>query len=75
MYASFGFTQLQVLLVGIPRSVVSVLVFLVVGIFTRRVKNMRLWVIAASVVLPFVGILTLSLLPNEPHFKWIKWGM
>lgn len=75
MYASFGFTQLQVLLVGIPRSVVSVLLFLVVGIFTRRVKNMRLWVIAASVVLPFVGILTLSLLPNEPHFKWIKWGM
>ena len=75
MYASFGFTELQVLLVGIPRSVVSVLIFAAVGIFTRRVKNMRMWVMAFATVLPFVGILTLSLLPNEPEFKWIKWGM
>ncbi|KAF7328846.1 MFS general substrate transporter-31 [Mycena venus] len=75
MYASFGFTELQVLLVGIPRSVVSVLLFVAVMIFSGRVKNIRMWVMAFATVPPFVGILALSLLPNEPDFKWIKWGM
>ncbi|KAJ7472042.1 major facilitator superfamily domain-containing protein [Mycena latifolia] len=75
MYTSFGFTELQVLLVGIPRSVVSVLIFVAVGIFTRRVKNMRMWIMAFATVPPFVGLLTLALLPDEPAYKWIKWGM
>jgi hypothetical protein len=75
MYASFGFTELQVLLVSIPRSVVSILIFVAVGIFTRRVKNMRMWVMAFGTVPAFVGILALSLLPNEPKYKWTKWGL
>ncbi|KAJ7117879.1 hypothetical protein C8R43DRAFT_960544 [Mycena crocata] len=57
MCHSFGFTELEVLLISIPRSVVSVLVFVAVGILTRRVKNMRMWVMTAATVPPFVGIL------------------
>ncbi|KAJ6632476.1 major facilitator superfamily domain-containing protein [Mycena sp. CBHHK59/15] len=75
MYARSQRVIVQVLLVGIPRSVVSVLIFLAVGIFTRRVKNMRMWVMASAMIPPFIGLLTLSLLPNEPQFKWTKWGM
>ncbi|KAF8146103.1 hypothetical protein K438DRAFT_2095782 [Mycena galopus ATCC 62051] len=75
MYASFGFTELPVLLVSIPRSVVSILIFVAVGIFTHRVKNMRMWVMAFGTVPACVGILALSLLPNESKYKWIKWGL
>ncbi|KAK5629101.1 hypothetical protein RRF57_004816 [Xylaria bambusicola] len=27
-----------------------------------------------SVIPPFIGFIILSLLPNEPQYKWIKWG-
>ncbi|KAK6974620.1 putative major facilitator superfamily transporter protein [Favolaschia claudopus] len=72
---SFGFTELQVLLVGIPRSIASLLLFLAVGIYTARVRNRRLWIMAAALVPPFAGFLALSLLPNEPRYKWVKWGL
>ncbi|KAF2091306.1 MFS general substrate transporter [Saccharata proteae CBS 121410] len=75
MYQSFGFTELQVLLVDIPRSVVSVIIFLAVGIYTRKVPNRRLYVMAAGTIPPFIGFLGLSLLPNTGEYKWTKWGM
>lgn len=92
MYNSFGFTELQVLLVDIPRSglqvllstliyfadtnaVVSLIIFLAVGFYTRKVPNRRMYIMAAACVPPFVGLLALSLLPNTPQYKWIKWGM
>ncbi|KAL1589884.1 hypothetical protein WHR41_01274 [Cladosporium halotolerans] len=75
MYTSFGFTRLQVLLVDIPRSVVSLLLFLAVGLYTRRVPNRRLPIMAASVIPPFVGLIALSMLPNSPGTKWTKWGL
>lgn len=34
-----------------------------------------MYVMAASTVPPFVGLLALSLLPNTPEYKWTKWGM
>ncbi|KAK5110532.1 hypothetical protein LTR62_005724 [Meristemomyces frigidus] len=75
MYASFGFTPLQVILVDIPRSVVSLLIFLAVGIYIRRVPNRRLYCMAASVIPPFVGMLGLAFLPNTSANKWTKWGL
>ncbi|TVY54036.1 putative transporter [Lachnellula cervina] len=73
MYKSFGFTELQVQLIGIPRSVVSLIIFLVVGIYTRRVKQRRIYVMALATLPPFVGMLGMALLPNTPHYKWSKW--
>ncbi|KAM0722237.1 hypothetical protein Q7P37_001678 [Cladosporium fusiforme] len=75
MYTSFGFSRLQVLLVDIPRSVVSLLLFLAVGIYTRRVPNRRLYIMAASTVTPFIGLIALSMIPNGPDTMWTKWGM
>ncbi|GAB7331297.1 hypothetical protein MBLNU13_g02744t2 [Cladosporium sp. NU13] len=75
MYNSFGFTRLQVLLVDIPRSVVSLCLFLIVGIYTRRVPNRRLYIMAASTVTPFIGLIALSMIPNSPANMWTKWGM
>ncbi|KAL2681497.1 major facilitator superfamily domain-containing protein [Phyllosticta citricarpa] len=71
---SFGFTKLQVLLMDIPRSVVSVLVFLAVGIYTRRVANRRMCIMALGTLPPFAGMLAMALLPNTSEYKWIKWG-
>ncbi|EKD18366.1 uncharacterized protein L3040_006759 [Drepanopeziza brunnea f. sp. 'multigermtubi'] len=75
LYKSFGFTQLQVLLVGIPRSVMSLILFVIVGFYTRQVANRRMWIMAAATIPPFVGLLALSLLPQDPSLKWTKWGL
>lgn len=63
------------MLVGIPRSVVSLIIFLIVGIYTRKVGNRRMYIMALATIPPFVGMLGMALLPNTPHYKWTKWGL
>ncbi|KAF4310160.1 putative major facilitator superfamily transporter protein [Botryosphaeria dothidea] len=75
MYKSFGFTELQVLLIEIPRSVVSLIIFLIVGIYTRKVANRRMYIMASATIPPFIGMLAMALLPNTHENRWIKWGM
>ncbi|KAI0446935.1 MFS general substrate transporter [Xylaria telfairii] len=70
----FGFSNLQVILLDIPRNVISVVYFLVIGIVCSKWKNLRMYFMMFSVVPPFIGFIILSLLPNEPQFKWTKWG-
>lgn len=55
--------------------VVSLVIFLIVGIYTRRVANRRMYIMAAATIPPFVGLLALSQLPNEDQYLWTKWGM
>jgi ACS family allantoate permease-like MFS transporter len=55
--------------------VVSLTLFLIVGIYTRRVPNRRLYIMAASTITPFIGLIALSMIPNSPANKWTKWGM
>ncbi|KAK2033158.1 major facilitator superfamily transporter [Colletotrichum zoysiae] len=71
---SFGFTNLQTILIDIPRSVMSVVIFVAVGFLTSKHANLRLWIMASSVLPPFAGFLGMSLLPNDPAIKWTKWG-
>jgi hypothetical protein len=54
---------------------VSLTLFLIVGIYTRRVPNRRLYIMAASTITPFIGLIALSMIPNSPANKWTKWGM
>ncbi|KAL0258325.1 hypothetical protein SLS55_007501 [Diplodia seriata] len=75
MYKSFGFDELQVLLIEIPRSVTSLVIFLIVGIYTRKVANRRMYIMAAATIPPFIGMLALALLENTHENRWIKWGM
>ncbi|VUC29999.1 unnamed protein product [Clonostachys rosea] len=75
MYTSFGFDNMQVLLISLPRSAISLFLFLGVGVFIRRVPNMRMWIMMIGCVLPFIGLLAMSLLPNTPELKWTKWGL
>ncbi|KAK8079162.1 major facilitator superfamily transporter [Apiospora phragmitis] len=74
MNTSFGFTNLQVILLDIPRSVFSVLWFVFIGLVTSRKQNLRMYFMMFSVVPPFAGFLVMALLPNEPQYKWTKWG-
>ncbi|GKT71158.1 major facilitator superfamily transporter [Colletotrichum tofieldiae] len=75
---SFGFSipeaNLQTILIDIPRSVMSVIIFIGVGFLTSKRANLRLWIMASSVLPPFAGFLGMSLLPNDPAIKWTKWG-
>lgn len=71
---TFGFTNLQVILLDIPRSTFSVLWFVFIGILTSRKKDLRMWFMMFSTLPPFCGFLMMALLPNEAHYKWVKWG-
>nr|XP_031861390.1 uncharacterized protein CI109_002994 [Kwoniella shandongensis]KAA5528462.1 hypothetical protein CI109_002994 [Kwoniella shandongensis] len=72
---SFGFTESQVILYSIPRSVVSVLWFAVVGSVTSRINGTRMYFMMISTLFPFIGLLGIALLPNEAKYKWDKWGL
>ncbi|KAI1631112.1 MFS general substrate transporter [Biscogniauxia mediterranea] len=71
---TFGFSNLQVILLDIPRNVFSVLFFVLIGLVTSRKKDLRLFFMMFSVVPPFVGFILMSMLSNEPQYKWTKWG-
>lgn len=71
---SFGFTNLQVILLDIPKSVFSVLYFTMIGVVTSRRKDLRMYFMIFSLVPPFIGFLLMSLLPNAPEYRWTKWG-
>lgn len=71
---TFGFTNLQVILLDIPRSTFSVLYFVFIGLVTSKYKNLRMYFMMFSTIPPFVGFLIMALLPNEPQYKWTKWG-
>jgi ACS family allantoate permease-like MFS transporter len=72
---AFGFTNEEVILYGIPRSVVSVCLFFLIMYSTRRWTGIRFWIMMAACVPPFVGLLSIALLPTDVSYKWTKWGM
>jgi len=74
LYTTFGFTSLQTIIYGIPSNVFSVCYFAAIGIIASRWKNTRMYWMMFSVTPPLAGFLGVSLLPNEPGYKWIKWG-
>jgi MFS family permease len=50
-------------------------IFALVGYYTRRVPNRRMYIMAAVCVPALIGFLGMALLPNTPALKWTKWGM
>jgi ACS family allantoate permease-like MFS transporter len=52
-----------------------VVVFVLVAYYLKWFQGQRMFVMVWSCILPFVGLLVMSMLPNEPKNKWIKWGM
>ena len=72
---AFGLDTSRLINLANADAVVSLCLFLIVGIYTRRVPNRRLYIMAASTVTPFIGLIALSMIPNSPANMWIKWGM
>ncbi|KAI6091800.1 MFS general substrate transporter [Hypoxylon rubiginosum] len=71
---SFGFTNLQAVLLNLPKYAVAILLFAFVGWATMKKNNLRMWFMSISNIPPLIGFLMISLLPNEPQYKWTKWG-
>lgn len=67
--------NLETILLSIPRSVTSVLIFVVVGIVTSKYKNLRLYIMGAATIPPLIGFLGMALIPTRDGTKWSKWGM
>ncbi|KAJ5113980.1 hypothetical protein N7456_002514 [Penicillium angulare] len=75
VYVSFGFTPLETIVEGkIPQQALSILTFLLAGWLTLKQPNLRLYIMIASVIPAFIGMLALALLPHEGHL-WTSWGM
>ncbi|KAI2464152.1 MFS general substrate transporter [Annulohypoxylon bovei var. microspora] len=70
---TFGFTNLQVLILNIPKYSFSILYFLLVGVVATKKKNSRMWIMMLSNVPAVVGFLMIAILPNDPQYKWAKW--
>ncbi|KAI1404273.1 MFS general substrate transporter [Hypoxylon fuscum] len=68
---SAGFTNLQVILLDIPRSVASVLWFVVIGLITSRKKDLRMYFMIVSVLPPIAGFAMMAALPSA--YKWARW--
>ena len=45
-----------------------------IGLATSKWKNLRMYCMMCSAVLPLIGFLMVALLPDEPSYKWTKWG-
>jgi len=54
--ASFGFTAEQVILYGIPRSIVSVIWFFIIGYTCSKVKGVRMYFMLFSILPPTCGV-------------------
>ncbi|KAI1323887.1 major facilitator superfamily domain-containing protein [Xylariaceae sp. FL0255] len=75
IFEGFGFTPLQVLLLGdIPYYAVSVAWFLLCGWISYVRPNTRFYLMMASVLPAFIGLLGDSLLPPTTRL-WVKWGL
>jgi len=74
VYTSFGFTPLQTILYDIPREIASIIWFLLVG-YLCRFPRTRFWLMLFSILPGFIGLVALSLLPDLPSYRWIKFGM
>ncbi|KAL4907802.1 hypothetical protein BDW74DRAFT_166435 [Aspergillus multicolor] len=75
MYETFGFDEWESMLYGCPRDAMYTFVLIAVALYLRRFQNQRMYIMIASCLLPFVGLLVMSLLPNMAQYKWVKWGM
>ncbi|KAM5386538.1 hypothetical protein ACJZ2D_000501 [Fusarium nematophilum] len=75
LYQTFGFGMWDSMLWGLPRNAMYVVSFVVVAFYLRRFQNQRMYIMIVSCILPFIGVLVMSLLPNIPKYKWVKWGM
>ncbi|RDI83554.1 hypothetical protein Vi05172_g6518 [Venturia inaequalis] len=75
LYVTFGFDSWQSMLYGLPRYAMGIAAFVVVAFYLRKFQNQRMFIMIISSVLPCVGLLVMSLLPNTPEHKWVKWGM
>ncbi|KAG7095022.1 hypothetical protein E1B28_005816 [Marasmius oreades] len=75
VYKSFGFTSLETILYNIPRDAASIIWFLLAGWASSRYPNIRFSLMLFAILPGFVGMLTMALLPNDPRYRWIRFGM
>ncbi|KAI1413528.1 MFS general substrate transporter [Hypoxylon sp. FL1857] len=71
---TFGFTNLQVLILNIPKYCFAIVYFFLVGWLATKKKNIRMWIMMLGNVPAIIGFLVIAILPDEPRYKWAKWG-
>ncbi|KAJ6485043.1 CNF01220-like protein [Mycena vitilis] len=74
VYVGFGFTNLQSILYALPNSAMALVWFLFVALTIQRFPAARFPLMTFSVLPPFIGLLSIGLLPESTN-KWVKWGL
>ncbi|VUC36597.1 unnamed protein product [Clonostachys rosea] len=75
LYETFGFDTWGSMLYSLPRNAIYVVVFILVAFYLKKFQNQRMYIMIVACILPFAGLLVMSLYPNTPQYKWLKWGM
>ncbi|KAK0184007.1 major facilitator superfamily domain-containing protein [Armillaria mellea] len=71
----FGFSPLQGILFHIPENMVSLVVYILAGFAATKRNNVRLYLMALSLIPGFIGVLGMALVEADEANKWTKWGM
>ncbi|KAK0184203.1 major facilitator superfamily transporter [Armillaria mellea] len=66
---SFGFTSLQVILYTIPRSMTSIMIFIIIGLVMSKWKNLHLYIMAFAMIPLFIRFLGMALIEMSPSTK------
>ncbi|KAK4080977.1 hypothetical protein Trihar35433_2082 [Trichoderma harzianum] len=75
VFISFGFTNLETIVKGIiPLDLLAIAWLLLGGVWSLKKPQTRLFLMIASTIPSFVGMLTLGLLPKE-GLLWTRWGL
>ncbi|EPQ31742.1 uncharacterized protein PFL1_01074 [Pseudozyma flocculosa PF-1] len=75
VYKSFGFTPLESILYQLPSYAMSVSwIFFCIGVL-HFFPRLRFFFMCFTVLPAFVAVLTAGLLPSDPSYKWIKYGV
>ncbi|KAK7061739.1 CNF01220-like protein [Favolaschia claudopus] len=74
VYVSFGFTNLETIIYALPNSAMALGWFLFVALTIQKFPSMRFPLMTFSVLPPFIGLLSIGLLPDSTE-KWVKWGL
>ncbi len=75
IYSSFGFSPLDSILYQLPSYGISVCWILFAAYIIHKFPKLRFFFMCFTVIPAFVAVLTVGTLPNEPKYKWTRYGV
>ncbi|SPO43184.1 probable DAL5 - Allantoate and ureidosuccinate permease [Moesziomyces antarcticus] len=75
IYQSFGFTPLETILYQLPSFAMSFCWILFAAFMIHKFPRLRFFFMCFTVIPAFVAVLTAGTLPNQPKYRWTRYGV